>query len=606
MPDGFKTITLSPLTGMLDTRSTADQQAVGAFAWKQNVEVSPDGKLRQAHGFQKPYNINNMLQAIDGTPCPYQNWDWHNQGLDDLSLREPIMTMFSSTSNTGAKKLILATKTRIMSLDEAAGSWTEIGNSFGADGVSSKTTVRFRCAELQNKIFFTNNHDKVQYHELGSSTVQEVASLNSAAENGGAITAAAVIIQYQGVIMLMNVVENGTRLPSRIWWSDLNDGTQFNQPDNSSISDFQDLDYGEIILNAIPLGGYIYVFTNKSIWKCQFNVDVSNPDNPQAVLTCAKFYTEPRNQSKCLAYPNTLVSDGFSIFYAARDAVYALTPYIAEPERTEWIYRATAIAFEGDRKIDSTSCGSPVMELRPDTKEIFFSWSSVDAELNSWGSCSVPPPPLSSGINRHTIVLNTQYQTADYRDHGFTAMVNHVSGATTSNCPQQPFFFAASGVDYCIKEVGVGYAREVYDPATGNYSFVGYTPMIRGVFPFGKFDSEKIIKSFKVEGSVEKDAGNVFSLRVGTSFQQMNPNEDASGCGVIWHQLSTMKVKCLFNKTKTQYVQANIRPGYDHEFNFYYRGKFLYYELSVLKSDGTPPVDGGVLFSRFETKAIQA
>jgi hypothetical protein len=120
--------------------------------------------------------------------------------------------------------------------------------------------------------------------------------------------------------------------------------------------------------------------------------------------------------------------------------------------------------------------------------------------------------------------------------------------------------------------------------------------MVRGVFPFGKFDGDKEIKSFTIDGAVEKNAGNLFVLRIGTSYQQMNPNSDLVGCGVLWMPLTPRPVKCLYSDSITTYLGNNIRPGYDHQFN---------YELSITGGGGKPPVDGGVMFSRFEVKAIQ-
>jgi hypothetical protein len=222
MPDAYKTISLAPLTGIFDARSSVDSEPSGAFAWKQNFEMSPDGKLRQAHGFARPY-VNPLNRNNSGGDCPYSNWDWHDQGVA-VADREPPTLLFPATTNDGARSLILGTKTRLLKLDEATGIWTQFSSAgLGNDGSDNLTQVRFLGAELQNKVAFTNGLDDVQYYDLIANTFGPITGLNTASETGGKVTKAKVILQWQGVVLLMNVEEDGVRIASRIRWSDLND-----------------------------------------------------------------------------------------------------------------------------------------------------------------------------------------------------------------------------------------------------------------------------------------------------------------------------------------------------------------------------------------------
>lgn len=622
MSDNYKTVVLTPLTGILDSRSSVDAEPSGAFTWKQNFEISPDGKLRHAHGFVKPWNINPFIQNIGGVPCPYANWDWHNQGVAVAS-REPPTLLFPSTTNDGVRKLILGTKTRLMLLDEAAGSWPKLNSAaLGNDGTTNLTQTRFHAAELQNKVVFTNGLDDVQYYDLIAGTFGPIPypGLDTASETGGKVTRAKVVIQWQGLIFLMNTEEDGVRVASRIRWSDLNNALDWGAG-TASISDYQDLDYGEEILNAVPLGGALIVLTNQSLWRCTFSVDPGSPGDPtgsppvlaiapSAVLNCVKFYTDPKNQSRCLAYPNSLVTTGSEIYYAGRDGIYEYDINKLQPDLIEWIHRADNIIFDdpatSTTAIDKTCCNSPIAEYHPDTKEIHFSWPSPDVVQLGSGSCDAVQPIQGGGINRHTLVINTGFTTCDYRDCGSTATVHFKSDVgTDASCNQAIMFLGANGSDFCLKQFGIGYAREIYDPTIDFYTLTGYVPLLRGVFPFGMFDKDKMVKGFRVDCIPESGTGTVFRLRIGTSYKAVNPNSTDASCGILWKKFSDKVIKCPDKATLTSYATTKTRPTDDFKWSFLLRGRIMYFEISILKADGTPANSGGVTLSRFDAQALQ-
>lgn len=607
MADAFKPITMTPMTGLFDSRSTSDQIAPGTFSWKQNIEISNDGKFKNARGFTKPYGINPFYQNIAGVPCQYANWDFHNQAVVDIAHREPPTLLFPSTANDGGRRLYMATKTRVLLMDELAGSWSVIGSGFGADENKSLTQVRFKAAQLQNTIVLTNGFDKVQYHTIGSTSVQEITDLDTAGAGGGAITKAKVVIQYNGVMMIMNVMESGSPQPSRIWWSDLNLPLSWNEVSDSSISDFQDLSYGQAILAAVVVQGFLYIFTDKSIWRATFTFD---PTSGSATLICTEVYTDPKNNNRCIAYPNTLVSDGFSMYYAGTDGIYMYNAYTPSPELFDSAFKSSNFIFDsGNRKIDTASCQSPVMEIWPDSSELYFSWPVVDASLVGGGdTCNLPPPIAASGLNLYSLVINLKYNTTDYRDFGMTAYCNFKSDPQLSggDCNVVKYFFGVSGADYCMKQMGNGYAREFYNPATDTFSLAGYTPLFRGVFPFGDFALDKEMKSLSLGGAVDSNVGNFWVCRIGTSFEQMDPNNTLAGCAVIWHPMKPKPMQCQLTKSPEQYVAANIRPNIPMaQFNFLYRDRFLYYEISATDANGNTPTAGNFTVSRMDVMAME-
>lgn len=614
----FQTAILKPLTSIFDCRSNVDETPPGAFRWKQNFAINPDGKLSRALGWIRPWD--NIC---------YKNWDFHNQGVA-ADLREPTTLMFQSSANDGTRRLFTGTKTRLLQLDEVNGVYSTIGTGFGADGEDSLTQVRFNASELQNHVVFTNNFDIPQIHVLASGTVAPIAALATAGEGNVAITKARRTVAWKGVVFLMNTVEDGVRISSRIRWCDLNDATKWKPGEITagtlSLADYQDLDYGEVILNAMPMGNFLWVFTDRSIWKCNFDVDVTDPLNPTAVLNCVKVYTEPRNRAKCLAYENSLVSTGFSFYYMASDGIYEFNQYLAEPDRIEWLHRSTAVIYKDSAtRIDKQACMSPVAEYVPGPNEdetagsgeIHFSWPVYDPIAIDTGggtgeidceSYHPTPPPIGSGINQHTLVANVKFKTADYRNYGTTAMTNFTSSVlASSGCNQQSVFLAANGQDFCIKQMNTGSGRVMYDVGAGGYETVGYFATVRGVFPFERFNFEKIIESFLV-GVLADDPADaaVLALRIGTSYEALDPNVLNDRCGVLWHTLSKKPIRCRNSFTPTEYVEKNVRPDDPLDWRFLYQGKFLYYELKITKPDGTAPISGACSISRFEVSVKQA
>jgi hypothetical protein len=609
----YQPITLRPLTGAMDLRSPIDETPPGAWRWKLNLAINPNGSLARAMGWVR----------YGSGVCP-KNFDFHNQGMPAAS-REPFTFMWQSTANDGTRRLFVGTKTRLFYLNEVAGTYVEIGSGFGADGSLSLTQTRFNSSELQNKVVFTNDFDLVQIHTLGTGVVAPIPSLANSSEEGGPITRAKRTVSWNGVVFLLNTVEDGEDHPSRIRWSDFNDATWWNVLDNpntgsASIADYQDLDYGEEILNAIPLGGALMVFTDRSIWRCSFAVDVGGN---QATLSCVKVYTEPRNRAKCLAYPNTLVSTGASLYYAGSDAIYEYNQFLNEPDRVEWIYRATTIVFSNPGTlIDKRACASPIMEYVPGVNEdataggeIHFSWPTYDpaaepVDPDGEIDCTepIPPPIEGSGVNNHTLVINTRHRTCDYRDYGSTAMVNFTPDISLSGeCDQQAQFLNANGADQTIKKMNSAYFREMYDPVADEHFQVGYYSQGRMVFPFDRFDVNKLIRSFMVElSALNPNDTAVVQLRIGTSDRALDPNgdPDTGKCQVLWHQMSRKPIKCSYLKTAEQYVADNVRPDESpFRWHFQWSGRFLYLELTLMAADGAAPKTAGCAWSRLEVEA---
>lgn len=151
-----KPITLSPLTGVLDLRSSPDLIPQGGVRMRQNLQTVAEGKLSRGTGWAK------LL-----TKTGYNNSDFHDQLLTFGSgIRQPITLLHEAQSFAGVRSLFAATQSRIFRLSEHGGNWKMLGSGFGGAASTSASAPRFRAARVGDYIAFTNDWDKPKYHIL--------------------------------------------------------------------------------------------------------------------------------------------------------------------------------------------------------------------------------------------------------------------------------------------------------------------------------------------------------------------------------------------------------------------------------------------------------
>ena len=313
----WTTVTVRPLSGALDTRTQPEEVAIGAWRWKSNFRLTSGTRLCRREGFEKAFNSSS-----------YVNGDLHDQGYVangavTAVAPEHLTMLFEAGDNTGRIYVSGGTQNRLYLYDESAGTWSNILalNQTEELGTSQQ---RFKCAELQQIILFTDNVNPIYNTAVGGLTVAPVPELQSLG-----VTAAGVVIEFAGFLLLMDVAESGVgRTSSRILWSDFNGPTHWTPGavynNVTSLANFQDLDYGAQILNAIEVAGSLWIYTTESIWRC-------SPTGDSQVFSFTKVYTDTKNHSKCLVYPNTLVSVGTQMYYASQEAIYYFDPFIPEP-----------------------------------------------------------------------------------------------------------------------------------------------------------------------------------------------------------------------------------------------------------------------------------
>jgi hypothetical protein len=567
----WTTVSLNPLIGGLDTLSRPADVPVGWFRWKLNFRTSAEGKLCRRYGFQKFYS----------DAASFTNHDHHQQG----ATREPITGMFESTENDGTRRFFDWTQSRVSLLDPDTGLYTDIISGMGDAG------SRWKAAELQNVVVFTNDVDEPRFYDVATEdppvTIADLPSKK-----------AKVVIQFNGYIILMNTFEEGERMSARVRWCDLNLPKEWREAPGlaDSLAGFQDLQYGDEILAAAPMLGALYIYTRRSIWK----MFVAGTD--EGVFGFTKVYSEPKNQTGCLAFPDTLVTTGGEHYYMGRDGIYKFSPYIPTPQREDWLHRASGVIYtKADTKIDPDYCASPVAEYIPDAREIWFSWPSAG----------------QSGVNNWTLVAQIEHKTADIVDAGFTALCNfRRTPESASRCNETQEFVGASGLDYCLKSIGGVFLREYAVltnsldptedlPAEAAYSSVGYDSVLRSLIPLGFTDRDKLIRNVLVDhDTTSQEDPCVFRLRIGNSYSLVDANSEADTCAPLWRQMPDRELACSDPSSIAAMRANNLRPAIGTEWRVYERGRFLYFELSITNADHTAAIGGDTCLQRIDFDAM--
>lgn len=586
--DEFQTVTLKPLLGALDTRSSPEDVLPGVWRWKQNWRMNGGTKLCIRPGHEKAFSEKD----------PFTNYDLHDQGFpSDTSPAQELPTLiFPAQKNDGSHYLYVGTKSRLFWLNETNGLWNNIGFGISNDGAS-----RFKAAELQEFIVFTNNVNDILSHQTATttpaSTIPDLLSLN--------ISTAGVVAEFAGFMLIMDLVQDGDRTSSRIWWSD------FNLPLNwgivaGSLSNFQDLDYGDQILAAVPMAGALYIFTTQAIWRC-------TPSGSANVFSFVKVYSDPRARSRCLAYPNALVAIGNACYYLASDGIYYFDPYIPEPELTEWLYRGTSLLLDDASALGPDCCQAAVMGVMPGEKdkpenlEIYVSFPEKSAN------------PDDTCLNSKTLVINPKFQSVDILDHGYGTFGNYIpSIPDDASCKTgTPMFLGSSASDLCLKNIGVNFSREQctnvgihgsvvegeYIPATGAYTFLGYYRILRMMLPLQNFDRDKVINKLLLE--VHPTYGvtdNIIRLRMGYSFSEADANSPDVKCAVLWRPAEDRPLICLDTMKPSEYVAQNLIRNDGTDWELYVQGRFLYVDFTFANKDGTAAIGGDCCLSRIEAQ----
>ena len=594
----WTTVSLTPLIGLLDTRSRPADIPAGAWRWALNFQTTSEGKRCRRDGHLRAFDD----VVIDGR---YQNQDLHHQG----ATRQPITFEMETTKSDGTRRFYAGTQSRIYLLDEATGLYDTIASGFGAPG------SYWRADVLQDVILFTNGNpgDQILQSTLGTNTTAPVSDFYAVWPNQSVpqnIKGGHVIIQYAGVLMLMNFTDKDGTHPVRIMWCDINNPASWIPGANNgaSIADYQDLDYGDEILNAVVMQGSVYVFTRRAIWKVSVSAAASN-----ASFAFTRVYVEPLNQTGCLTFPRTLVSMGTEVRYMSRDSIYRFDPYIAAPEREDWLLRASGVIFrKADTALSGLDCGAPCAGWIPSKRELWISWPSGTHSVNNW-----------------SLVNQIDYKTSDVVDHGYTAFCNFRRTPQGILCNERQDFLVASGEDWTIKSLGGVFFREMVliasqliddiDLLDPIYQQVGYYSILRAQIPTGLFDRDKIVRKVLVDDDISEEAApGKYQIRIGNSYNIADTNESSAAanlpvnnvnirCAIQWKTLDQVpesgykgEIACLDPGTIGSMTARGLKPANGREFPCYEQNRFLWFELTIMEKNGAPRIGTDACLQRID------
>lgn len=586
-------IQIHPLTGGLDSRSRPADMPAGAFRHKLNVSMSRDGKLCRRGG-------HSSFKGLDGKQ---QNYDLHSQG----GTREPISFGYEFTKSDGVRHIFAGTHNSLWLLDDETGVWSSLKSAWG------NTTSRWRAADLADVVIFTNGVGRPLYYDWGTPPagaipIFEPGGYDKKPADGGVfvhggminittgydLKTAYVIIAFSGFMAIMNLTDTAdAKFPNRVAWSDLNYPMQWGAYNNvtsqDSVAGYQDLDAGDEIIAASYLLGNVYIFTRRAIWKMSIGSTASTTD----VFNFTKIYSEPLQQTGCLAYPYSLISTGLDLYWLGREAPYHYNPYLLVPECEDWLYKATGLIYKKPgTTIDQSRCNAPTGGWLPSTREIWWSWPGGEYDV---------------GDNNFSMVSQLDQKTSDLVDNGYSAFVSFRRNPGVGvECNQQQVFLGASTVDYALKVIGGAFVREDYavtdfppvtdldDTATPVAN--PYNSVLRGLIPTGFTDRDKIVKLTHIECDITPESHSAnMTVRIGNSYSIQDPNEganisgpgDESGatgnvCAVAWGAISSKPLACSNSQTMGAMKAANLKPSMSNDYPVYQQGRYLYFEVGIV------------------------
>jgi len=328
---------------------------------------------------------------------------------------EAITMLDHATSSEGARMLVAGTKSRLYALNEDTGNWRILADGLGGTlnedaDCNTCNQLKFMSAVHENSIVFTNDFDAPLYWNMlathqgcelhAAVPIDDLETLN--------IDSAAVVSQWKGFIFFGNVVQDGTRQRARLVWSDFNNPTSY-VPADDSLAGFQDLGVGETILRIEGLNDFLFVYTNRSIYRVALTAGATSTD---PVFFIEQVYHE-QDGGDALKYKWSLVNTGDAHYYWSEERLLQFTSFDKRPREVDWQRLVSNVVFDGITRDDISfgplneeACSHFIGGWNPQFKEMWFSWPTDDNQC----------PNMSLVFN-----LTNQQFGADLVDHGFTA-----------------------------------------------------------------------------------------------------------------------------------------------------------------------------------------
>jgi hypothetical protein len=270
---------------------------------------------------------------------------------------ENLNNIFAAKKNA-VSSLFCAGSTKLFKFNQADNDLDDVSQS---GGYTTATGERFYFTQFGNVVVAANGTDKLQGYSLGSSTL--FADLDAAAPTA----------RYVTVVRDFVVAANEVSNPNRVYWSDINDETDWTSGTGSQ-SDTQDIaDGGDIM--GITGGEFGLVLTERSIVRMSY---IGSP-----------FFFQFDNIARnigCLT-SNSITQYGANTFFLSDDGFYMCDGQSVKAIGTEKVDRFFFEDIELAKLNEMSAAIDPVKNLviwnytnQSNTrKQLIFNW-----QLNKW------------------------------------------------------------------------------------------------------------------------------------------------------------------------------------------------------------------------------
>lgn len=611
-----------------------------------------EGEYSAAYEFGDPQAVFTQATAYTYEYCG--NYPYYY-----TTCNEHVTMLDSIGSADGSRTLVAGTKSRLYALNQSLGNWKIIADGLGSDldiarDCDDCPLERWQSAKLDNVMVLTNNFNPVMaYNPISSPTtcnvwrataITDLQTLN--------ILTAAVVGSWKGFVFIADVYQDGARRRNRIAWCDYNDPYTW-IPADDNLAGFQDLGNDETILRVEGLNDYLFIYTDKSIYRAAL---IQSGETTSFVFE--EIY---RGEEGALQYKYAFANTGDAHYYWANNRLVKFTSFDKRPQEPIILRLCSSSIYDGLTSEDLTfealneeACENFVGGFNPQFKEIWFSWPTGSNTCPSM-SLVINITPMEEGADFVDAGFNAFHwydgrrdstllewledlevctreellpdlvktgQPYDTTSAAFTDPVLHIWNATEDTdlppsddslcaalednwlrdicekCDTLSRFVMSSASDKTLKE----YADDTYSRETLEgqaYVANGYDTVLESGVSDENIDEEKLITELDLTGTaVEQTVPNTLYAYIGTG--------PAPDC-IDWNQLRIyrddcdelaegIEMECLSGYTAEERSEDGIRRDDFWLFPAHHRGRYVGWRIKV---NGT---GGGSCFSRANLK----
>lgn len=214
-------------------------------------------------------------------------------------------------------------------------------------------------------------------------------------------------------------------------------------------------------------------------------------------------------------------------------------------------------------------------------------------------SVSIPTVSLLTSVN----VVDEDWTQPEADSDSLCALLgSQTFDDTCRQCQGDTIFVACSSQDWCLKQLGDVFYREIclnadavgvmtsngYQSSLGSYTLVGYDSILRfGLLyttapgqPFVQADEVKIFYQ-----NAMQNPPSTMGLRIAISSQPVDPN-DPNAPGLVWYQHSQQPITSLTLRTPSQHQEKNSQPDKYSKWKIFRQGRYLAFEMKLSGTGG--------------------